>query len=138
MTDYYIFNETGLMGKNSLEKFVLDLKNELEKCSIVAGIETINEEKSTIYSKIMGENLTISVFDHGFVIKIESDHKLASIVLLIIRSLISKEVEFYLSPTQRLDKNNALEVKHDVDIRKCSLILDSAFNNNEYSSALEM
>lgn len=133
-TSFFLFNETGFIEPNLIplfcNKICLDSAFSFSmKCK--SEIDSL----STIHTILYTDNLKITFFDHGYVIKVEGS---CIRVLYLLCELGKLLPSFYLSPIQRISNEENLLFPSILKIEIIAFFLDKIFNTNDYSDTLKM
>ncbi|WP_344821191.1 hypothetical protein [Aquimarina gracilis] len=134
-TTIYVFNENGFIKSSELEKF----------CSIFFSKTTFRFNQfdktdididSTIFKKFSSQDLEFTIYDYGYVMRIDGSIKKSMILLEEIDNIIDNDVEYHISPTQRIQNSIENKYPRGADRQKLAQFLDIRFNNNDYSNSL--
>ncbi|HEY8935590.1 MAG TPA: hypothetical protein VIM75_04820 [Ohtaekwangia sp.] len=134
-TTFYIFNEDGIFKAQQLEFFCVEFSKRtafrfrvLEKKDI--------DLQSTIYKKFVTETLEYTLYDHGYVMKVEGYIKQAMKLLKEIDSILSSDILLFVSPSQRVENLIENKFPRGSAEKEIAEFLDGQFRNREYTLAL--
>lgn len=134
-TTFYIFNEDGLIGGNELEAFCEEFQKRTDSGFKVTKRDSIAPQ-STIYKKFYTEKLEFTLFDHGYVMKVDGDINEAMTLLKDIDLILNKDVLFFVSPSQRVENSIENKFPRGSTANEIAEFLDRQFRNQDYTSAL--
>jgi hypothetical protein len=134
-TIFFIFNEDGIVPGEQLETFC---RNFLLKTSF--DFKVIKKEeidpKSTIYRKFTFQSLAYTLYDHGYVMKVEGDIKQAIKLLREVDLILDNKIVFFVSPSQRIENSDANKFPRGATEKEIAEFLDGQFHNKDYTLAL--
>jgi hypothetical protein len=134
-TIFYIFNEDGIVIGQQLEIFCEEFSKRTAFRFKVLEKEDIDPQ-STIYKKFVTENLEYTLYDHGYVMRVEGDIKQAMKLLKEIDSILSSDILLFVSPSQRVENLIENKFPRGLTEKEIAEFLDGQFRNREYTSAL--
>ena len=130
-TTVFIFNEDGFIKKDNLIEF----KNKFVNESILDWKEKTIEEQATIFFFLMSKNLELTLYNHGYVLKLEGSIIKAIIALTEIDKIVHNEVTYYISPFQRIENNDDFKYPRGGNMKQISEFLDFIFKTDDYTHA---
>lgn len=134
-TDLYIFNENGLVGNENLKEFLKELtNNSMFGFSIKLKAEI--DPLSSIFAKLSYHNLELTIYDYGYVMKVEGDIFKSILLLFDLDRILNKKITIYVSPTQRIENNINLLYPRGAKLDSIALFLNKIFNSKEYLASL--
>jgi hypothetical protein len=134
-TTFYIFNENGIVVGPQLEIFFEEFLKRTSFEFKVLKKEEIDPQ-STIYRKLITETLEYTLFDHGYVMKVEGAIKQAMKLLREIDSILGSDISLFVSPSQRVENIIDNRFHRGSTEKEVAEFLDTQFCNKEYTSAL--
>lgn len=134
-TTFYIFNENGIVVGQQLETFFEEFLKRTSFEFKVLKKEDIDPQ-STIYRKLITKTLEYTLFDHGYVMKVEGDIKQAMKLLREIDSILGSDISLFVSPSQRIENLIDYRFPRGSTEKEVAEFLDAQFCNKEYTSAL--
>lgn len=134
-TILFVYNENGIVPNDDLSNFSNDIR---EKSRYEIEIQNKNniDTNSTIFKKLSTEGLEFIIYDYGYVMKIEGEMVKVILFLIELDNVISKNIEFFISPTQAVQNNEDYKYPRGSNVKDVSLFLDKIFNNNNYSDLI--
>ncbi|HYF70097.1 MAG TPA: hypothetical protein VD884_18275 [Ohtaekwangia sp.] len=134
-TTFYMFNEDGIVVGQQLEIFCEEFLRRTSLKFKVLKKEDIDPQ-STIYRKLITETLEYTLFDHGYVMKVEGGIKQAMKLLKEIDSILSSDISLFVSPSQRVENLINNRFPRGSTEKEVAEFLDAQFRNREYTLAL--
>jgi hypothetical protein len=134
-TTFYIFNEDGIVVGQQLEIFCEEFfKRTTFKFKLLKKEDI--DPQSTIYRKLVTETLEYTLFDHGYVMKVEGSIKQAIKLLREIDSILSSDISLFVSPSQRIENSIDNRFTRGSTEQEVAEFLDAQFRNKDYTLAL--
>lgn len=128
-TTVFIFNEEGFIKEDDLTKF----KDRFIDESILDWKEKLIEQNTTIFSFLASNNIDFTLYNYGYVLKLEGSIIKIIIALIEIDKIINNDIEYYVSPNQRVENNNDFKYPRGGKIRQVSEFLDFLFKTEDYT-----
>lgn len=128
-TTVFIFNEEGFIKEDDLTKF----KDRFIDESILDWKEKLIEQNTTIFSFLACNNIDFTLYNYGYVLKLEGSIIKIIIALIEIDKIINNDIEYYVSPNQRVENNNDFKYPRGGKIRQVSEFLDFLFKTEDYT-----
>jgi hypothetical protein len=134
-TTFYIFNEDGIVSGQQLEIFCEEFSERTAFDFKILKKQEIDPQ-STIYKKFVTKSLEYTLYDHGYVMKVEGDIKQAMKLLKEIDSILSSGILLFVSPSQRVENLAEHKFPRGCTVKEVAEFLDGQFRNREYTLAL--
>jgi hypothetical protein len=134
-TTVYIFDENGIIEDQQLESFCKKFSMRTSFPFKKFNKEDI-DSTSTICKKFSSENLEYTIFDYGYVMKIEGDIRQSILLLKELDAVIDSDIIYFVSPSQRVVNSGDCKYPRGASEKEITQFLDVQFCNNEYTNAL--
>lgn len=134
-TTFYIFNENGIIEAIDLNRFCSDL---IKKTSLNFKVlkKTDIDPKGTVHTLFVNNELELTIYDHGYVIKVEGLIKSSIQLLLEIDQILTQNITFFISPSQRILNSEESKYPRGSNRIDVARFLDRLFVNEDYTSSL--
>jgi len=132
-TQIFIYNENGLIDSDSIKHFSLDFaKKSMFYFDIIWKSDI--DPTSTVFSKLVDEDLEFVIYDYGYVLKIEGSLIKTILFIRDLDTYLDKDILFYISPSQIIENKDELQFSRSSKLIDISIFLDKIFFTKEYSS----
>lgn len=132
-TVIYIFNEEGIIIESNLKEFCSNFE---KRTSFNFTIQRKTKEVSSVYQLFSKDTLSYTIFDHGYVMKIEGEIKQSIFLLKELDEIIYDEILYFTSPTQRISNSENYKFPRQSSIKEIARFLDKLFINDNYTKSL--
>lgn len=132
-TVIYIFNEEGIIIESNLKEFCSNFE---KRTSFNFTIQRKTKEVSSVYQLFSKDTLSYTIFDHGYVMKIEGEIKQSIFLLKELDEIIDDEILYFTSPTQRISNSENYKFPRQSSIKEIARFLDKLFINDNYTKSL--
>ncbi|MCW3072392.1 MAG: hypothetical protein JWO44_2282 [Bacteroidetes bacterium] len=136
-TSIYIYNENGIIPSGKLADFCLKLEDQ-GAFNFVKFLKQDVAPESTIFTKLCTPDIDLIIYDYGCVMKIEGKIKEAINLLSLLDETIDPAVDFYVSPSQRVENSEQNKFPRGSNIEGIAKFLDDQFCNDLYTSAINI
>lgn len=135
-TTVYIYNEKGLLNQEEIGLLCNKLKDELPEEFKLYSKEEIDNASSICFRFSSGK-VDLTVYDHGYVLKVEGEIFESVKTIKALNDSIPYEKEVFVSPSQRVVNETHLKIKRGLNLLETAVYLDEVFMVQDYSSSLK-
>ena len=135
-TTIYVYNENGLLNPEEIN-FLCDILKEKLSPEFKYQTKDDIDASSSIFFRFSSEKVDFTIYDHGYVMKIEGDVSQSVELVKILNDSMSMEKEIYVSPSQRVVNDPKLRIDRNLNLADTAAYLDRVFMVEDYTESIK-